>query len=135
VSLALAPIAVQAATGPAVGIFWRVGDSLLIERIVLAQAEPYGDCLTHAGGHFERWAAWQALGGPGLRAAGLPLEIGLSEYDNWPRGRVVYEVSHRRFVLYADRRLQRPEIVAQLQQAFGLVDADVIVRGDPHYRR
>jgi hypothetical protein len=31
----------QSATEPAVGIFWRVRDSLLIERTALAQAEPY----------------------------------------------------------------------------------------------
>src|SRR4051794_34447042 len=77
-SLTLAPTVMQAATEPAIGIFWRVGNSLLIERTVLAQAEPYGDCLTHAGGHYERWTAWQALGGPSLRAAGLPPEIGPS---------------------------------------------------------
>jgi hypothetical protein len=135
VSLALTPLSAQAATEPAIGIFWRVGNCLVIDRTTLPQAEPYGDCLTHASGHYERWSAWQALGATGLRAAGLPPEIGLREYDEWPRGRVVYEVPHRRFVLYADQRLQWPEILAQLRQAFGLANADVIVRGDPHYRR
>lgn len=125
----------QVATKPAVGIFWRMGDSLLIERTPLAQAESYGDYLTHVGGHYEQWTAWQALGGLGLRAAGLPMEIRGSEYDAWPRGRVVYEVPRQRFFLYADRRLQRPEIIAQLRQVFGLADANVVVRGDPHYRR
>lgn len=133
-SLIVAPIALQAPTAPAVGIFWRVADCLVIERSVLAQAEAYGDCLTHAGGHYERWEAWQLLGPAGLRAAGLPTEIGVSEYDDWPRGRVVYEVPARRFKLYADRRLQRPEVIARLREAFGLVAVQVMVRGDPHYR-
>ena len=119
---------------PAVGIFWRVADCLVLDRSVLAEAEPYGDCLTHPGGHYERWEAWQALRVPALRAAGLPAEIAESEYDDWPRGRVVYEVSARRFVLYADRRLHAREIIELLRTTFGLQDATVAVRADPHYR-
>ena len=133
-SLVLGPRAMQAPTAPAVGIFWRVADCLVLERSVLAEAEPYGDCLTHAGGHYERWEAWRALSAGGLRAASLPVEIAASEYDDWPRGRVVYEVPIRRFVLYADRRLQRPVTVSVLRGAFGLSAEVVTVRGDPHYR-
>ncbi|SEG64462.1 hypothetical protein SAMN04488144_13226 [Methylobacterium sp. 190mf] len=124
----------QAPTAPAVGILWRVADCLVLDRSVLAEAEPYGDCLTHPGGHYERWEAWQALSAPALRAAGLPAEIAVSEYDDWPRGRVVYEVPARRFVLYADRRLHGREIIDLLRKTFGLQSATVAVRADPHYR-
>jgi hypothetical protein len=37
-----------------VGIFWRVDDFLVVDRSTLAKAEPYGDCVTHAAGHYER---------------------------------------------------------------------------------
>lgn len=40
---------------PCVGIFWRVGGVLVVDRSTLAEAEPYGDPLTHAAGHYERW--------------------------------------------------------------------------------
>jgi hypothetical protein len=40
----------------------------------------------------------------------------------------------RRFVIYADRRLQRPDIIDALKIAFGLIEAEVIVRSDSHYR-
>ena len=133
-SLTLAPTIIQPSTEPAVGIFWRVDAHLLVERTPVALAEPYGDCLTHPGGHYERWEVWQALGLRGLRASGYPERIAYSEYDHWPRGRVVYEVLAKRFMLYTDRRLQRPEIILQLRQAFGLTTAAVVVRGDPHYR-
>lgn len=133
-TLALAPADLPAPDGPFVGIFWRVADRLLVQRTALAQAEPYGDCLTHPGGHYERWEDWQRLGATGLRAAGLPEAIAVSEYDDWPRGRVVYDVPPCRFMLYADRRLQHPSIVAQLVEAFGLSAAEVVVRSDPHYR-
>ncbi|GJE53814.1 hypothetical protein [Methylobacterium thuringiense] len=132
--LALAPTAATTLAQPSVGIFWRIGDYLLVERTPLAQAETYGDCLTHAGGHYERWDVWQALGAKQLRAEGYPSEIACSEYDHWPRGRIVYERPAGRFVIYADRRLQRPEFIAQLRETCGLLDAVSVVRGDPHYR-
>jgi ribonuclease J len=49
-------------------------------------------------------------------------------------GRIVYETSARRFVLYADRRLQKPDVITALRTAFGLNEAKVIVRSDAHYR-
>lgn len=131
-TLVLAPTVQPALGEPAVGIFWQVESSLVVERTPLSEAEPYGECLTHAGGHYDRWENWQRLGAAGLRAAGLPEAIAFSEYDDWPRGRVVFDSEALRFMLYADRRLQRPEIVARLVEAFGLSTADVVVRCDPH---
>ncbi len=109
-----------APTAPAVGIFWCVNGVLVVDWTALEAAEPYGDCLTHAAGHYERWQAWQSLGVAGLVAAGYPACILSSEYDEWPRGRIVYEATARRFVLYADRRLQKPDIIEALKAAFGL---------------
>lgn len=130
----VAPRAALAPTPPAVGIFWRVDGVLVIDRSTLDAAEPYGDCITHAAGHYERWQEWQARGIAGLAATGHPNSIFSSEYDQWPRGRIVYETPARRFVLYADRRLQKPGIIDALKAAFGLDQAEVIVRIDAHYR-
>ena len=38
------------------------------------------------------------------------------------------------FTLYADRRLQRPEMIADLVQLFGLTGQDHVVHSDAHYR-
>jgi tRNA(Leu) C34 or U34 (ribose-2'-O)-methylase TrmL len=134
--LIIAPTSALECTKPAVGIFWRVGGALVIDRSTLDQAEPYGDCLTHATGHYERWQQWQALGPARLACKGFPAQIAWTEYDDWPRGRVVYERPKQHFVLYADRRLQKPAIVDVLNGAFGLNVAElkVIVRSDSHYR-
>lgn len=133
-NLTLAPSLAAVPAEPSVGIFWRVGDHLLVERTPLAQAEPYGDCLTHSGGHYERWEVWQGLGAKRLRTEGFPGQIAFSEYDQWPRGRVVHERPSGHFIIYADRRLQQPDIVRQLRDAFGLSEASSLVRSDPHYR-
>jgi hypothetical protein len=117
-----------------VGIFWQVSGVLVVDRSTLAEAEIYGDCITHARGHYECWQEWQALGGTRLATKGYPAKIASTEYDEWPRGRVVYETPANRFVLYADRRLQSREIVAALKTIFGIATADVVVKSDLHYR-
>ena len=133
-TIIITPHAAVAPTQPAVGIFWSVAGVLVIDRSTLDNAEPYGDCITHAAGHYDRWQEWQALGGAGLALAGYPACIASTEYDEWPRGRIVYETPARRFVLYADRRLHKPVIIDALKAAFGLKQAEVIVRSDSHYR-
>jgi hypothetical protein len=55
-----------------------------MDRSTLDEGEPYGDCLTHAGGHYERWENWRALGAEGLRAIGFPDRIASTEYDEEP---------------------------------------------------
>ncbi len=117
-----------------VGIFWRVGGVLVTDRSTLAEAEAYGDSLTHATGHYERWEHWRRLGALRLAALGLPVQIARSDYDEWPRGRIVYEQPARRFVIYADRRLQAPETIVALKTAFGLIGAEAVVKSDLHYR-
>ena len=119
---------------PSVGIFWRICAVLVTDRSPLAEAEAYGDCLTHATGHDELWERWRRLGAARLAARGRPAQIASTEYDEWPRGRIVYEQPARRFVLYADRRLQAPDIVAALKAAFWLIGAEAVVKSDLHYR-
>jgi hypothetical protein len=111
-----------------------VSGYLVVDYSAVSDAEPYGDCVTHATGHYDRWQRWQALGAGALVAAGLPKSILWSEYDEWPRGRIVYETPGDRFVLYADRDLQRPDIVAALKAIFAIDTGDVVVKSDLHYR-
>jgi hypothetical protein len=47
-----------------VGIFWGIPESdhswtLLIDSTSLAEAETYGNFLTHPRGHYEVWSHWQ----------------------------------------------------------------------------
>lgn len=128
----------EAATAPSVGIFWGVPDGgqtvLITVRTTLAQAEAYGDCLTHPSGHHEVWEAWRKLGVTTLRRRGLPPAIAGHEYETLPRGRVVYMRTPTLFTLYADRRLQLPETIAELVRLFGLAGERHAVRSDAHYR-
>jgi hypothetical protein len=78
---------------PRVGIFWLVNDKLVIDSTPLSEAEAYGDHLTHPRSHLEVWTLFQ-------RDGAVPKEV---EYEEPPRGRVMYNTKTRQFMLLADR--------------------------------
>lgn len=121
-----------------VGIFWGVPDGgaivLAHDAIPLSEAERYGEMLTYPDGHADVWDGWQKLGATGLKRRGLPAQIAQAEYDEVPRGRVVYRTPDRSFVIYADRRLQTASFITQVKIAFELTGSQSVVRSDPHYR-
>ena len=121
-----------------VGPFWMVearGNAALIAFAVpLAQAEPYGDMLTVDTGHFEYWSRLAHRGVRVLREAGLPTAPVWSECEEWPRGRVLYDRTTRRFVVRADRQLHRPEFMRLVADRFRFDVADATILPDDHYR-
>ena len=125
-------------TSAAVGIVWGVRDSsgshrLVIDSTPLAEAEPYGDFLTHPRGHYEVWEGWRRLGPARLARRGLPTVIAWHEYEHFPRGRVVFNTRSRRLTLYADGKLQGAATLPRVLRAFGLGPLVCDVHSDPHY--
>ena len=121
---------------PHVGIFWVVqttdGEArLLAAGCPIDQAESYGDCLTYGPGHYETWAQWRRdrTVDPALRAL-----VRSSEYDDWPRGRIVFDRSRDLFILYADRKLITPATIARIAIQFHLPAERTEVQTDLHYQ-
>jgi hypothetical protein len=52
---------------------------------------------------------------PALRAL-----VRAHEYEDWPRGRIVFDRSRDLFVLYADRKLLTPAMIARIETQFHL---------------
>lgn len=122
-----------------VGIVWGVPDGrpglhLVTDRTRLAEAEPYGDCLTHPRGHYDVWESWRRLGPAGLKRCGLPAAIAWHEYEEFPRGRVVFHTGSFRFTLYADPKLRRASVLDGILCVFGLNPTWCDVRSDLHYQ-
>lgn len=120
-----------------VGIFWGIpgagdGWTLLVDATPLADAEPYGDFLTHPRGHYEVWSEWQKR--PPRKGHAVAQAIAWHEYEDFPRGRIVHETSTGRFIVYADRRLQRGPVIADIAAKFALAPGTFVVRSDAHYR-
>lgn len=120
------------------GLFWVVeahGKALLIAHTVsMEQAISYGDMLTVETGHFEFWSELARRGPRFLRVAGIPTAPLWSEYEEWPRGRVLYDCAARRFIIRADPQLHRPAFVRIIADRFRFVTADASVLPDDHYR-
>jgi len=119
------------------GPFWVVEDQgravLIAHAVPLDQAVPYGDMLTVEAGHFEVWSALARRGSRLLRAAGIPTAPVWSEYEEWPRGRVLYDCAARHFVIRADRQLRRPALLRLITDHFRIAVADTTVLSDDHY--
>lgn len=110
---------------PRVGIFWMIGDRLIIDSTPLSAAEPYGDCLGHSTSHIDYWSERQTLGE-------LPRDI---EYEENPRGRIVFNKKAGRYSLCADRCILRKEsVVKRIVQSMHLPIDETDVLTDEHYR-
>jgi hypothetical protein len=125
-----------AAHGASVGIFWVVetdtGEArLLAAGCSLEAAEPYGDFLTFADGHYEVWEGWRDVKEPDLALWGV---VRTFEYEDWPRGRIVFDQMKKHFILYADRKLMLPGTIAQIRTRFAISPDRTMVKPDFHYQ-
>jgi hypothetical protein len=108
---------------PHVSIFWLINGRVLIDSTPLGEAEPYGDYLTHPRGHAAVWEQYQRNG-----------VFPEMEYEEPPRGRVMYNTKTRQFTLLADRCiLKRKDLVAEIKKELGL-PRNTKVGDDSHYR-
>lgn len=119
-----------------VGIFWGIPEpdrswTILADATSLAEAEPYGEFLTHPRGHYEVWSQWQRT-----RTASRSVRRAIAdhEYEFFPRGRIVYNAVTGIFIMYADRRLQQEVTIAAIASEFGLAAGKFSVHSDAHYR-
>jgi hypothetical protein len=125
----------------AVGIFWFVPSdipgtsTILADMTPLAEASEYAGLKTHDRGHYEFWSELAESGSSGLRAQGLPEIIATTEYETFPRGRIVYDPGRQLFTIYADRRLHKSEFLRAVQAAFGISPREYRLMADQHYAK
>lgn len=116
--------AARASCEPMVGIFWFHNSDLVVRGTPLPEAEEYGDCLTSPISHIDCWTELQHNGK-------VPRDV---EYEEPPRGRVVFDVRKKQFFVYADRCiLMRQDVVRQIVARMAL-PPDVTTASDAHYR-
>jgi hypothetical protein len=122
--------------GAYVGPYWFVQDSsgsigLIAHRCALAEAEKYGDYLTCPHGHYDLWESWRT----GAAPEGMTAIVRDAEYEEWPRGRVVFNFVQRRFTIHGDRQVFEHELQNRVMEYFGIpADADVEFTRDGHYQ-
>lgn len=120
--------ALKQAGAPEVGIFWFIQASgekpkLVGDGTPLPEAEDYGNFKTHPRDHYSMWNALRRhLGNP----------FGIDEYEDWPRGRIVYDSTRALFVVYADRQLLNDTAKREILNYFRL-PPKVTFSTDAHY--
>src|ERR1035438_562635 len=115
----------RANSEPRVGIFWVFNGELILDTTPLSQAEEYGVAKGHPQGHLQHWTELQ-------RTGTVSRDF---EYDDPPRGRVVYFPRGREFILYADRCiLLRKNLVQRIMAEMNLPQTRTKISSDDHYR-
>jgi len=109
---------------PCVGIFWLVDKRLVIDTTPFSKAESYSTALTHPTGHIDYWTRLQSTGA-------VPAEV---EYEELPRGRVVFDGREQRFKLYADACILRKKSVVKKLLRLLHLPSDTPLSTDPHYK-
>ena len=111
---------------PKVGIFFFIGEQILIDAVSVEHGERYADALQH-GGHYE---FWERL---------VPKDIAERSfksraYDAYPRGRVVYFPKRKEFCLYHDACLRPEREIREVIEQFELAGAKIEIMENEHYK-
>jgi len=109
---------------PMVGIFWLIGEHLIIDTTPLSEAGNYGEFKVYDSDHVSLWSEMEKRGE-------VPRD---SAYEEHPRGRVNYNTKTEKFTLFTDRCiLQKKDVVKKLMLLMHL-PADTKILTDGHYR-
>ena len=110
---------------PHVGIFWVVSGIPLVDSTPIDKADDCVGFINHPRSHYEYWNTLQSQG----------LVPAHMEYEESPRGRVIFNSSARRFTLYADKCiLGNKSMVATILKELHLSMRTTKTDIDPHYR-
>jgi hypothetical protein len=108
-----------------VGIFWLVGDRLILGAKPVWRAERQGDTLTFPESHISYWTDLQQSGT-------VPFDV---EFDEHPRGGVVFDLKTRQFKIFSDCCiLERKAVLNQVKKEMNLRSRRIIVLPDDKFQ-
>ncbi len=110
---------------PEVGIIFLVKGKPFIDSVLVTEAEGHAHFKIHSRDHYQYWGQLQGMGA-------VPKDM---EYDEVPRGRVVYNTATRKYTLFLDRCILKNKrlvsrIIAQMNLPLENAETDT----DSHYR-
>jgi hypothetical protein len=109
-----------------IGIFWIYHGEVLARPIFIEDGESQGDLIDSPDSHVHAWDDPDGF----MRDYHELME---RNYEDIPRGRVLYESNEDRYVIYLDECLMNARDKAALKKAFSLSKEDCVFRSDPHY--
>lgn len=108
---------------PKVALFFYHDGKVLQASTPVIDAEDVGGWKNHDMSHADYWDIYQIIN----------RKFRDIEYEEIPRGRVVYNVPKDQFTLFVDLCLNKPDILAQLMGTFSLPSAKTEIGFDEHY--
>ena len=109
---------------PKIGIFWIYKSKIYFKSIELEKVKPIDGFIDSDFAHYEVWN----------EIASQNRDFYLYEYEEIPRGRVVYDTINNRFIVYANEEIvNSDEEKGLIISAFGLENKMISFRYDEHY--
>jgi hypothetical protein len=108
---------------PLLGIFWSFKGRLLRAQTRLEDGIDAPDAINAKDDHVTFWPVLQR-GHPDLRNL---------EYEDVPRGRVVFMKKPKKFLVYMDKKLHKPTVKKLIMAEFHLPETTTVFRTDSHY--
>ena len=108
-----------------VGIFWVIDGKAVILGEPLSEAESWGEFKNYSQGHDREWSRFLQRNGIVSRD---------SEYDDYPRGRVVYNTVTGSFNLFADKCILNDKSMLKQVLAELHLPSQTKTESDPHYK-
>jgi hypothetical protein len=110
-----------------IGIFWYYQQSVIGKAVTLEEgAEGVSGIIDSPDNHVDYWEAQQGF------CARFPKLMG-KEYQDIPRGRVLYLVNGGKALVYLDKKLLKDIIKKRIMEFFELDAGKVQWRTDLHY--
>lgn len=109
-----------------VGIFWiNSKDEIFADGLTLKDAEPYGNKMTYPESHYNIWRRKMRHQHP---------EFKYKEYEEVPRGRIVYSIPNKQYIVYLPTAyLQNKRVHQKVIQQFNLSGEKIRIAADSHY--
>lgn len=109
----------------AVGVFYIINGEIYSDATSLRNSEQYGDSYSY-GSHYDFY--YDELS----KYYDMPWLKDI-DYDYYPRGRVIFDKSKNKYILYLDPSLENPEDIQMIADEFGLHNGGFYIGHDEHY--
>lgn len=99
-----------------IGPFFYVYKTLIYNTLPVEKGRVQAGKLDNPYGHDRLWDSRFKFG----------------DYINYPRGRVIWDKTNNRAIIYIDRCINKPEVIDKIKEAFRITN--YVVEYDDHYR-
>jgi len=108
-----------------IGVFWIFENKVFIETQKLKDIKSINEFKDSNLSHYQVWD----------KVKNQHPKLYLYEYEDIPRGRVVYDIEENQFIIYCNENILKDTISKKLVlEKFQISDENVIFKKDEHYK-